>query len=893
VGPVRSIIKHVIRFLVLWFVNTLALWATAAIVGGIAIQSAPSAPAFVVAAGAALTVTVLNWLVRPLILLLGLPLGAIFVLLIGIFANAAVLKLTGVLLAPAFRVSTWWAAFLGSLVFAAINTILVNLLTLDDEDSYYNRVVERLAAKSPFFPKPDGEERGLLVLEIDGLGYLHLRKALEEGYMPHVQDLIDVQGYVLSPYDCGLPSQTSGCQTGIMYGRNEDVPAFRWYDKDLGKTVESSLDASTIEERYSDGTGLLRGGSSISNMFGGDAAKATMTLSRVRGGSAEEKKQKADDLYLLMLNPYFFLRTLVLFLGDVLLELWQGARQHIQNVQPRMNRLSEAFPLVRAAINVFVRDTSTYLGILDLFRGTPALYVDYVGYDEVAHHAGPWTRDAFGTLRAIDDIVGRLRRVIANKTPRPYELVLLSDHGQSFGATFEQRYGQSLEEFIKERLPHGTEVVRGVGSDDGTPSMIALAAELQNVQEQGVGGQAGRAVADGTGNLLKQGVQARQSPSETLDEDAAATVQVCTSGNIANVYFPFPGKLALSELDAAYPGLVDALVQHEGVGFVVSYEEDGTPMVLGKRGARGLHSGEVVNEDPLIPYGNPDLRAEQIRRIADYPHAGDLIVNSTLYADGTVACMEDLIGNHGGLGGEQTDAFILHPPDMEVPETKNAVDVFPILDARRGLTGAPPAPVAAPAQEVDAWAPDTLLAGIRQVGTWLGRAAHALLLHRETYQQVVDDVYMTGPGLLIGILGVLLVSLVHDGGLNWRLALGRLGLWVASVFVVWIAGRLLGGKADFTRTLRGMGFAASVYVLSLLALIPAIAPLARLLVFALGFCAAWMGASVAHELKGWRTLLLPVLAGVAFFVGAFALEVLIAGLSFTLGSLARNLGLAA
>jgi len=109
---------------------------------------------------------------------------------------------------------------------------------------------------------------------------------------------------------------------------------------------------------------------------------------------------------------------------------------------------------------------------------------------------------------------------------------------------------------------------------------------------------------------------------------------------------------------------------------------------------------------------------------------------------------------------------------------------------------------------------------------------------------------------------------------------------------VTIAGRLLGGTGDFAATLRGMGFAASVFLLSLLAFIPVIGPLAGFIVLVLAFFAAWMGAEAAHELRGWRSLLLPVLAVVALFVGAFILEVLIAGLDFTLAALARNLGLA-
>ncbi|NIV34680.1 MAG: hypothetical protein GWN58_36050, partial [Anaerolineae bacterium] len=81
---------------------------------------------------------------------------------------------------------------------------------------------------------------------------------------------------------------------------------------------------------------------------------------------------------------------------------------------------------------------------LDIIRGTPALYVTWPGYDEVAHHSGPWSGDAFGVLKRYDRVIARIRDVIARKAPRPYDLILLSDHGQSFGATFKQRYGYDL-----------------------------------------------------------------------------------------------------------------------------------------------------------------------------------------------------------------------------------------------------------------------------------------------------------------------------------------------------------------------------------------------------------------------------------------------------------------
>ena len=637
-------------------------------------------PAIVVAAAAALTLSIINLLIRPLILLLAAPLGALVILLVGLLANAITLRLTALLMAPAFQVDGWWAAFLGGLVFSVINMILVNLMTLNDPDSFYNRMVERRAKGQPFFDDPTDEGRGLLIVEIDGLSYYHAQKAIEEDWMPVVRDMMETDGYVLSHVDCGLPSQTSGCQTGIMYGRNANVPSFRWFDKDQGKQVESSVDAAVINSWFADGTGLMRGGSSIGNMMNGDAKKSMLTLCSLGAGSDEENKQRAQDIYLLMLNPYFFMRTLVLFFGDVFLELWQGARQRIQNVQPRINRLHKAFPFVRAGIAVFVRDVSAYIATLDVIRGAPAVYVNYTGYDEVAHYAGPWTRDAFGSLRGWDQIIGHFRDVIARKAPRPYELIILSDHGQSYGATFKQRYGHSLQEFIEEHLPGGAQVVHGTASDDGAPSMVALAAELKNVQEQGVGSGVGRAVAGQTEKLLEGGAERQRGPAEPAE---SATARVFGSGNIAQVYFDlYPRKIKLSELEAAYPGLVDALVQHEGIGFVVSYGDAGVPIVMGAGGVRNLHTGEVVGEDPLEPYGDVNLRAEQVRRVADYPNTGDLMVNSTQYPDGTVACMEELIGNHGGIGGEQTDAFLFHAPDMQVPETENSADVFANCSSR-------------------------------------------------------------------------------------------------------------------------------------------------------------------------------------------------------------------
>ena len=450
----RRSARSVYRLIVLWIVDIVSLAVTAAILPGFAIESVDGSPALTVAVAAALLLGVVNLLIRPAILLLALPLGLIAVSLVGFFVNAIALRITASLL-PGFVIDNWWVALAAGLILALVNTIITNFLTIDDEGSFYEALVERLAKRHSFDVAEDPGP-GVVMMEIDGLSFHHMEKALDGGLMPTVSQMMREEGYRLSRVDCGLPSQTSACQSGIMFGDNFDIPAFRWYDKDEGKLMVSGTDAPLINARYATGNGLMRGGSSINNMMNGDAAKSVLTLADFRTEDVEQKRRRAEDIYLLMLNPYFFVRTLVLFFGDALLELWQGLKQRLRNEQPRLNRLHRAYPFLRASTTVVMRDIATYLTSLDIIRGTPALYVTWPGYDEVAHHSGPWSSDAFGVLKRYDQVIAHIRDVIARKAPRPYDLILLSDHGQSFGATFKQRYGYELKEFIEGQLPQGT-----------------------------------------------------------------------------------------------------------------------------------------------------------------------------------------------------------------------------------------------------------------------------------------------------------------------------------------------------------------------------------------------------------------------------------------------------
>ncbi|NOX63507.1 MAG: hypothetical protein GXP42_16410 [Chloroflexi bacterium] len=881
----KSFIKVVLRLLVVWFIDTISLFVTAEIVQGVSITSVGGASRFAIAAAAALVLGVVNLLVRPIILMLSIPLGFAVVFVVGFFVNAITLLIASALI-EGFSVASFGAAFWGGLLLGIVNTIVTTVISVDDTDSFYQGVVERLAARTRYVTE-DESKPGLLIMEIDGLSYWHIKHAIEKGMLPTFRRLMETAGYKLSHVDCGLPSQTSACQAGIMFGDNYDIPAFRWYDKDKQKLYVSGHDAAEINARYAHGQGLMRGGTSINNMMNGDAKHSLLTLADLQAGDAQQRKERARDIYLLLLNPYFLMRVIVLFLWDALVEVWQYGKAVARGVEPRLNRLHGGYPFIRAATTVFMRDISGYLTSLELIRGAPVIYVTWPGYDEVAHHSGPWSADAFSVLSRYDEVIATMLDMVERKAPRPYNFVVLSDHGQSFGATFKQRYGYDLKEYIETLIPEYVKVHSSMGGDEGSLSVAAMTAELENVQAHGEGGVVGKRVIKGAKNVLAdKGEHGAQTESVVIGQDVNITV--CGSGNIAQVYFDLaPRKLTLDELNEVYPGMVEEMVQHEGVGVVVGYNAQGQPIALGKSGSRNLHTDEVIGEDPMKMFGEPNLRAAQMRRIADFPHAGDLIVNSTVFPDGTVAAMEELIGNHGGMGGEQTDAFIFHPPNLEVGETFNSKDVYHILNEYREK--APETVAIGPEKtiepQVEAWSINAFKKGFSFDSGWVGKLLRALVLDVSVYREVAADPYMTGPALLMLTLGVLVGGFTTQSVYDWRQMIGEVLTGLLLVFFVYVAGRILGGQSDFTTTLRTVGFAFVTRFYSILVFLPLVGDLAKFLTFLLSVMAVWIAGVQAHKLRGWRSITFPLVVALTLILSLAGVSVLLEGAAFTLETL--------
>ena len=616
-----------LQLLLSWVLTALSLWAAAAILPGVDIEGYGGALA--VAAAVALMNAVLPPFLAALRLPFMLALGFVLVLAL----NAAILQLASDAFSGTFTVDNFGWALLAALAVAAVSVVLQVIFGTNDDDTYTLRVVQRIARRQGGATRTDVP--GIVYLEIDGLALPVLRRAMRDGNAPNMARWLTEDTHRLTEWETDLSSQTGASQAGILLGSNDDIPAFRWVDKASGMLVACSApdDCAQLERDRATGIGLLvDGGSSRGNLLSGEADEVILTVSRM-----EAEKRANPGYRAFFANGFNVTRALVLFFWEVILEWVAALRAKRRDVHPRGHRGGH-YPFLRAAMCVIVRDLIVYGVLTDMMRGRPAIYATFSSYDEVAHHSGLERADTLEALRKLDEQFGRIDRA-RRYAPRPYEIVVLSDHGQTQGATFKQRNGYGLDELVERSLEHGS--VEEVAGGDEQQSMVGLA------------------VGEATGK--KQ--DGKRSKKDVSDRN----VVVLGSGNLGLIsLMEEPRRLTLEEIEARHPKLIPALRDHPHVGWILVRSAERGPVVLGGGGAHYLADGTIEGDDPLAPFSPNAPR--HLLRTDGFPHVADIMVGSFFDPDLEEGCaFEELISFHGGMGGPQTRPFILSPVGLPLP----------------------------------------------------------------------------------------------------------------------------------------------------------------------------------------------------------------------------------
>lgn len=548
-----------------------------------------------------------------------------------------------------------------ALLLTIVYTVVAGVIALTDEAAYERFVIRPLVGSTASATPGSGhpEAKGLLFIEINGLSEPVIREAIVAGYAPTMARWLVSGRYRLNGWECDLAAQPGAGQAGILHGDNFDIPAFRWYDKATRTIVVSNHlqhGAAAIERQISDGHGLLAGeGAARGTLLSGDAVDTLLTCSTAHRRGDEQQERSAVGLGR-------FGEAKLAVLGG-----WEGAGEVLRLYRYGPGSMREIFSRAAALVfaTVVVRELSLHRVASDMIRGTPIVYLSYAGYDAAAHHHGIHSRDARRALRRIDHQLALLERA-HRYAARPYELVVLSGHGQSQGRTLRRTHKQTLGEVVNDLAPDARVLIERHAPDEHVDTARTLLAD-KAANATRFGRWTARLADRGTeGEIAESSRRGHRGPSDPTPLPGRRDILVLVSGSLGLISLPaWSHRLTEEEIVAAFPRLIPGLAHHEGVGFVlVTSARDGAK-VIGASGTNYLDEERIDGEDPLADHG-PNA-ARHLRRHSLFTNCPDILVHGRYDPDsGEVVSFEETRGLHGGLGGPQAQPFLLYPNSLRV-----------------------------------------------------------------------------------------------------------------------------------------------------------------------------------------------------------------------------------
>ncbi len=528
--------------------------------------------------------------------------------------------------------------------------------------------------------RPRDDRRGLVMLQIDALAYADLRRALKLGYCPTIARLLREEGYALRRWFCGLPSATPYCQAGIFHGENGGIPAFRFYDKEARRVITCNAPHGVqyIRDRIT-APGALAGGSSYVNLLDGDAQTVAFTVATRERTSAYQRLGGTRMALLILLHPVRVARMVFQSAGEWVREEWERAAGELAG---RTTHSEGIFPFVRILSNVVVRELQTMAILLDVYLGVPVIYSTFMQYDELAHHFGPSSRPALGDLRRTDARIREIRRMLHAVSSRPYDLVILSDHGMTPSDSYRVRFGQSLgatvasimEDAPLDRDQSATQVLASFAEGSEYADMVPQIAETVAQASRHRHRRFRRTMRRARDWLRSRyGLREIIFP-EKYHVNAQHDVVVTYSSCLALVYFAdVPTQLSLDDItaDARRTHLYASLLAHPGIGLIAT--RAGCGVHIESREGRTAIFGERVEVldriNPLEAYGSEAYVARAVHDLVSQPNAGDLVLFGA-YDGYDIVSFDDQVGAHGSAGGDQVYPFLITPPTLDVRDER-------------------------------------------------------------------------------------------------------------------------------------------------------------------------------------------------------------------------------
>jgi hypothetical protein len=323
------------------------------------------------------------------------------------------------------------------------------------------------------------------------------------------------------------------------------------------------------------------------------------------------------------------------------------------------------YAFIRAADCQIFQPLTTYVVIGDLLRGMPSIYACLTGYDNVAHYTGVESREAFQTLEEIDRLIDRLEHAV-ELAPRPYEIILLADHGQTYGETFKNAYGISLQDLVKQAIDEKDNIFYSENDDELRDKFDAFITDAFHGKSRTTE-VLRNFISRITHESMRKNSLNKRAGSSTQDviSPSDAPLAVFGSGCTGLVYFTESRqRLSLELIQVHYPNLIVDLISHPGIGFLIVNSSTWGDVVMGKEGLYYLSTDTYEGINPLVHY-SPNLPA-LLRRECTFSNCPDIIVNTSYDPKtGELSGFENKVGHHGGVGGPQSFPFLMYPTKFD------------------------------------------------------------------------------------------------------------------------------------------------------------------------------------------------------------------------------------
>lgn len=506
-----------------------------------------------------------------------------------------------------------------------------------------------------------------MVIQLDSLPHSILKRFLDRGSCRFIRKLLDKEGYHLQRFNCGLPSGTPSVQASVMYGDNSMIPGFRFVDKKSKRSISfgNPNDAKYIESRFfSKKRGILEGGASYSNMYSGGAERSILTMSTMTKSKHFRRIRESSLWLFLFLHPASALRILYYTAAEMIIELFSIMSHPLMRLFGRKAAIfGFRIPIRRFLMNVILAEIITVGTILDLKRGVPKIYTNYMNFDDVAHLRGPNSTGAYFMVRALDRRIKRICR----KMDGDYDLFILSDHGQVDGVPFRFLEGMTIAQYI-ERCAN-VESFGLTSAHEGRLSMIGVVMRKTLAFVKYVSSPLRWIVSAFAKGMLRV-LRPRRYRFVWDDRERIFVTDSCS---MAHVYFNISDeRLSLKRIEKRYPKLVGKLAGNRNIGIVMGRQGGGIVLMCGRsRITIGRDSVRVKGRNFLKRYGDFDTLVKQFRDFERMRFVGDLVLFGD-YRDGVAVSFADHVGAHGGVGGDMNLPFFISKKKYDLSGTTDA-----------------------------------------------------------------------------------------------------------------------------------------------------------------------------------------------------------------------------